>query len=100
MRIILDLANHCVETEAKKIYEEGLKEYFRSPESKKPELEEKIEGLKNFLEYSDFKQLRSCNTVLSGGAEDGKAILRIMGRESFEVDADGIIFTAQRKKRQ
>ncbi len=91
MMIHLDLSRHCIETEAKRIYEESLKQYFKAPDSKRIELEEKIEGLKNFLEYSDFKHLRTCNTVLAG-MEYGKEILNILGQDLFEIETDGTFY--------
>jgi hypothetical protein len=97
MKIPLSLSKHCIETEAKRIYEESLRRYFSAPDSKKHELEEKIEGLKNFLEYSDFKHLRNCHPVLSGN-EGGKGLLHIIGHDSFEIETDGIIYKPLKNK--
>jgi hypothetical protein len=96
MKILLDLSKHCIETEAKRVYEASLTEYFKAPDSKQPELEEKIEGLRNFLEYSDFNHLRSSNPVLAG-REGGKAALHLLGLDLFEIEIDGA-FTSRRKK--
>jgi len=85
MKILLNLSKHCIETEAKRIYEESLMQYFKVSDSKRPELEEKIEGLKNFLEYSDFNHLRSSHPALSG-IGGGKAVLHIFNRDSFEIE--------------
>ncbi|RPH50947.1 MAG: hypothetical protein EHM85_08540 [Desulfobacteraceae bacterium] len=96
MKIHLDISKHCIETEAKRIYEESLGQYFKAPESKRPELEEKIEGLKNFLEYSDFKDLRSSHPVLAG-SEGGKAVLHLLGGDLFEIEIGGIFYKPQKK---
>jgi len=96
MRIHLDLSRHCIETEAKRIYEESLKQYFKAPDSKRIELEEKIEGLKYFLEYSDFNHLRNCHPVLAG-TEGGKAALHLLGRDLFEIEIDGAFYKPQGK---
>jgi len=57
IKILLDLSKHCIETKSKRIYEESLMQYFKVPDSKRPGLEEKIEGLMNFLVYSDVNHL-------------------------------------------
>jgi hypothetical protein len=88
MEIFLNLSKRCIETEAKRIYEASLQQYFRAPDSEKPGLEEKIEGLKNFLESSDFNRLRSSHPVLSG-IEGGNAVLHIIKKNSFEVEIAG-----------
>jgi hypothetical protein len=95
MKIPLSLSKHCIETEAKRIYEESLRRYFSAPDSEKPELEEKIEGLKNFLEYSDFNHLRNCHPVLSG-MKGGRAVLHILGTDLFEIETDGIFHKPRR----
>lgn len=99
MKILLDLSKHCIETEAKRIYEESLTQYFKAPDSKRPGLEEKIEGLRNFLEYSDFNHLRSSHQALAG-TEGGKAVLNLLGRDSFEIEIDGCFYIPQKKDRQ
>jgi len=99
MKIPLNISKHCIETEAKRIYEEGLKQYFKVPDSKRPELEEKIEGLRNFLEYSDFKHLRSSHPVLAG-TEGGKAVLHLLGLDLFEIEIEGSFYKPQKKGRR
>jgi hypothetical protein len=99
MKIPINLSKHCIETEAKRIYEENLTHYFKGPDSKRPELEEKIEGLRNFLEYSDFNHLRSSNRVLAGG-EGGKAVLHVLDRDLFEIEIDGTFYKPQKKNCQ
>jgi len=96
MKITLNLSRHCIETESKRIYEESLRQYFKAPDSKRPELEKIIEGLRNFLEYSDFKHLRSSHPVLAG-REVGKAELHLLGEDLFEIEIDGSFYRPQKK---
>ena len=49
--------SHCIETTAKKEYEEAVTDYLGKKEADAT-LEEKIELLCTFLQSSDFKQLR------------------------------------------
>ncbi|MBU1569932.1 MAG: hypothetical protein KKE00_05345 [Proteobacteria bacterium] len=97
MKILLDLSKHCIETEAKRIYEKSLTQYFKAPDSKRPELEEKIEGLRNFLEYSDFNHLRSNHPALAG-TEGGEAVLHLLGRDLFEIEIGGQLLQAAGKR--
>jgi|GEM_PF-333857 len=96
MKILIDLSKHCIETEAKRIYEESLKQYFKAPDSKRPGLEEKIEGLRHFLEYSDFSHLRSSHPALAG-TEGGKAVLHLLDRDLFEIEIEGRYYKPQKK---
>ena len=70
MKIIFKLKKHCIETEAKREYERLISQYFKKIKLNKQndlfELEEKIEGLKYFLENADFKYLRSTHPCLRG----------------------------------
>ena len=91
MKISLNLSKHCIETEAKQIYEESLVQYFKAPDSKRSELEEKTEGLRSFLEYSDFNHLRNSHPVLAG-TEGGKAALHVLGRDLFEIEIGGAFY--------
>jgi len=57
MRIELDPdLDCCVETLAKREYEKGLREVLNDKES--PELTERMEVLRAFLEGTDFKKIR------------------------------------------
>lgn len=56
IELVPDLS-HCVETVAKQEYRRRLQEYLKRGEEN-PELEEKIELLKRFLETADFHKLR------------------------------------------
>ena len=97
MKIPFNLSRHCIETESKRIYEESLKQYFKAPDSKRPELEEKIGGLRNFLEYTDFNHLRSRHQALAGG-EGGKAVLYLLEEDLFEIEIDGSFYKPQKKR--
>lgn len=99
MKIPLNMSKHCIEIEAKRVYEDSLRQYFKAPDSKRSELEEKIEGLRNFLEYSDFKHLRSRHPVLAG-REGVKAVLHLLGRDSFEIEIEGSFCRPQKKDRR
>jgi len=96
MKIPLNVSKHCIETEVKRVYEESLRQYFKAPDSKRPELEEKIEGLRNFLEYSDFKHLRSSHPFLAG-SEGGKAVLHLLSGDLFEIETDGCFYIPQKR---
>jgi len=96
MKITLNLSRHCIETESRCIYEESIKQYFKAPDSKRPELEEKIEGLRNFLEYTDFNHLRSRHQALAGGS-GGEAAIHLIGGDLFEIEIDGALYKPQKK---
>ena len=50
--------SHCIETVARREYEDTLKQLLTTGEANK-ELEEKLEILRLFLQTADFKKLRS-----------------------------------------
>ncbi len=56
IELVPDLS-HCIETVAKQEYRQRLQEYLKRGEEN-PELEERIELLKRFLETADFHKLR------------------------------------------
>ena len=69
--------SECIETLAKRAYEEGLRNCLESTEISK-ELQERIKLLRLFLESADFSQLRAeCERLLSKGM-GVKLILRLM----------------------
>lgn len=59
IEIPVSLEHHCIETAAKKVYEKSIRQYFKAGETKKAALENRIEGLKTFLETYDFSDLRA-----------------------------------------
>ncbi len=67
MEIQLDLRQHCVETEIKKLYNLALSAYFR-PDADKPRLEARIGLLTLALEGFDFRSLRGHYADLCGGS--------------------------------
>ncbi len=68
MDITLLLKKHCIETEAKKMYERLIKQYFKKNglEEEKKQIESTLESLKFFLEHADFPKIRSAYPELSG----------------------------------
>lgn len=61
MKIQLNTTRFCIGTSAKKKYEELLKTYFKflGTKNDRLDLEEKIEGLKFFLEHVDISKFRN-----------------------------------------
>ena len=88
MKITLDLSRHCVETEAKKLLEDGVRLYFKASETERTKLEERIEGLKVFLEQTDFGRLRRSDPILAG-LESGKVSLHILSEGDFLLEFGG-----------
>lgn len=56
IELIPDLS-HCVETVAKREYQNLVRSYFQAGKGD-TEFEEKVELLRNFLESADFRKLR------------------------------------------
>ncbi|MBN2158099.1 MAG: hypothetical protein JW807_01795 [Spirochaetes bacterium] len=71
----LHLKNHCIEKEARREFSRLMDTYF-STDDVEGELDEKIELLRDFLEKSDFRKLRSSDQRLSGGKESDVVIRR------------------------
>lgn len=88
IRIDLNLSRHCIQTEAKLIYEKWLRECLKLPEDELDRMEENIEALRIFLETTDFGALRSAHKALAGGWE-GEATLIIYSQNRFVVEVDG-----------
>jgi len=74
VKIILDLSNHCIETELKKRYNQSISEYFRKKSSNK-NLERRIENLKTTLMTLDFGRLRKEFPALAGHHDDEVILL-------------------------
>ena len=70
MEIKLNLKNHCIASEIKKLYNKSVSSYLKQARSKLPydetSMEEKIELLKDALESLDFPGLRSRYKALAG----------------------------------
>ena len=75
----LHLAQHCIETEVKRLHNRLISQYFKL---KKPDaaLEEKIEMLEKALKQFDFPMLRSTFSDLAGNNEQAVQLA---------VDSDG-----------
>jgi hypothetical protein len=82
---------HCIETVARAAYDDALALYFRS-EGESPELEQRIELLRVFLESADFPELRRVSEahltagtrvrfVLRPGDVGAQAEMEILARE-------------------
>lgn len=78
MRLKLNLDNHCVETEIRRVYNARVGECLKNSRVS-AEDEELIELLKNMLETIDFPSLRSSWRDLAGGS----------GRDAILVVDDG-----------
>jgi len=70
MKIELKLNEYCIETAAKKAYEQCLRKYFQKHQGTSAKelvlLEIQIDSLKYFLEHADFRCLRSRHPALNG----------------------------------
>lgn len=64
MKLLLNLKNHCIEIELKRIYNSTISSYFKNPSM---ELEKQIEILEYLLTHLDFPFLRTKYRVLAGG---------------------------------
>jgi hypothetical protein len=98
MEILLDLSRHCIETQAKKVYEQELGRYFKAGPENRPLLEQRIELLKNFLEGVDFGDLRARHPALSGNNPEAAVLLGDSGSSGFLVKVAGLDFTPLEKK--
>ena len=86
----LDLSQHCIHTEIKRLYNRCVSRYFKL-KTDEPRLAADIEMLKAALEGLDFSRLRSEYVELAGGRADpvveleagdnGKVVVRIDGRD-------------------
>lgn len=89
MNITFDLCRHCIETEAKRLYNRFVSQYFKS-QTGRQEIEKKIEILKFFLEKADFARIRNTFPELSGNCDaditltvnkENQIIITINGKE-------------------
>ena len=69
MEIILSLKKHCIETAAKKSYEQLIQSYFKNKGDDPSVLEARIDALKFFIERADFARLRTDYPELSGNVQ-------------------------------
>ena len=68
VKINLNLGGHCIETEAKKKLKDLMDEYF-SMDDPEGEIDFKIDLLREFIEKSDFRKLRTGDIRLDGEKE-------------------------------
>lgn len=73
--INLHLKDNCIETEARKEFNRMMDHYFETDDTEGV-LDVKIDLLREFLEVSDFRKLRSSDLRLSGGKESDVIIKR------------------------
>jgi len=64
--ILLDLSEHCIEMASKREYRRLVNEALQM-EGEGTTLEDKLTTLQEFIENTDFRQLRSARPELSGG---------------------------------
>ncbi|MBF0233734.1 MAG: hypothetical protein HQK65_11955 [Desulfamplus sp.] len=71
MDLVLDLKKYCIETKAKKKYEQLVRSYFcdKGSDTEIADMEARILALKYFLEHADFSQIRSAAPELGGHCE-------------------------------
>jgi len=65
----LNIKNHCIEAEAKRVLKNLMYDYFDMENGKAKEIEELIMLLGRFIEEANFPQLRSSDKRLSGEIE-------------------------------
>lgn len=87
MKIKLNLSKHCIQTEAKRLYNQSVSQYFQAAGESR-QLEEKIEILKEVLEKCDFPGLRSIYPELAGNYA-GKASLTIDSQKRIVILING-----------
>ncbi len=86
----LNLERRCIATEAKRAYERAVSQYFRSPDS--PDLENRIELLKDLLEQVDLPGLRGAHPELRAG---GGPVLVLREGDTLRIEAKGRILHSQ-----
>ena len=68
MKIKLNLSQHCIETEIKRLYNQSVLKYFKAND--KDRIEKQIEILQHALQTLDFGKLRSTYPELTGHCDD------------------------------
>jgi len=86
----LNLERRCIATEAKRAYEQAVSQYFRSSDS--PDLENRIELLKDLLEQVDLPGLRGAHPELRAG---GGPVLVLREGDTLRIEAKGRILHSQ-----
>ena len=86
----LHLTRRCIATEAKRAYERAVSQYFRSPDS--PDLENRIELLKDLLEQVDLPALRGAHPELRSG---GGPVRILRAGDELRIEAEGRVLHSQ-----
>ncbi|MBW2564823.1 MAG: hypothetical protein JRE29_12470 [Deltaproteobacteria bacterium] len=68
MKIKLNLSQHCIETEIKKLYNQSVLKYFKADD--KDRIEKHLETLQHALQTLDFGKLRITYPELAGHCDD------------------------------
>jgi len=83
--IVLELSTHCIETAARNQYRRLLDSILQSQE-RDSNLEEQLAILKEFLEQTDFSELRGVYPELAGGSAVHASVYReASGRVSWKI---------------
>jgi len=91
MEIPITIEKHCIETEARRLYEKFLGRYFGKSVSdpEKAVLECQIEAILFFLENADFRELRHRHVELDGTSRN-QVVLDINTQEkSIRIHCQG-----------
>lgn len=78
--VVLDVSDHCVETEAKARYRAQVDALLAKEEASAEE-EEAVEVLEHFLRTADFRALRGDHPELAGGTRGTVLLWREDGHE-------------------
>ena len=96
----LNLSEHCIQTEIKRLYNQSFSDYFKK-DADKEHLEQRLELLKSALETFDFQKLRSRYVELSGGG-DKEALFEPTGKSQFDIElcigATGVVGPFRRRR--
>jgi len=82
MEIPIIIEKHCIETEARRLYEKLLGRYFGKSVSvqRKAVLENQIDAILFFLENADFRELRHQHSELNGTSKN-QVVLEVNKQE-------------------
>lgn len=88
MKIELDLKNHCIKTEIKKLHEKAVSNCLKGRDTEKSEL--MVESLKSILEKNNLVKLRGIHKELSGKSDD-VVILEISDNKRLIINSEKVI---------
>jgi len=87
MKIALNLATHCIETEIRRLFQKAMADYFRADQTRRKALEPRLALLEESFKTFDFGVLRSRCPELAGGTraavflqqhQEGRPLVRIV----------------------